>query len=290
MTTLFHCFQAGKKSILKMQHLLKIFFLFILGTSALNSTAQNDSVFVLNKTLAGDFSYFTVDNLDNIYLVSNTTNQLKKLNSNGDSAGVFNNVRKYGKLFSIDVTNPLKILIYYKNFATIVVLDRFLNVRNTINLGKKNIFKVKAIATSYDNNIWLFDEGDSKLKKIDENGEVLMETVDFRNLFDTVPSPVQISDQDGFLYLYDSAKGFYTFDYYGALKNNIPFLNWQNTAVIGKSLFGFSDSLLYHYQTGSLKLKQYSLPDFFKTALQIKVVANKVYLLQKEGIQQFLIK
>jgi len=273
-----------------MTHLNKIYFIVSLSLLAINAIGQRDSVFSLNKTIAGDFSYFSVDNLDNVYLVNNQTNQLKKLNANGDSAGVFNNVRKYGKLFSIDATNPLKILLYYKNFLTIVVLDRFLNVRNTINLGKKNIFKVKAIATSYDNNIWLFDEGESKVKKIDDNGEVIMESVDFRTLFDTVPSPVHITDQDGFLYLYDPNKGFYTFDYYGALKNNIPFLNWNNAEVIGKNLYGFGDSVLYLYQTGSLKLREYSTPLLFKTSLQIKVANNKVYLLQKEGIQQFLIK
>ena len=257
--------------------------------ATVNTIAQKDSSFTINKIIPGEFSYFAVDNLENIYLVNNT-DQLKKIYANGDSAGVFNNVRKYGKLFSIDVTNPLKLLLYYKNFSTIVVLDRFLNVRNTINLGKKNIFKVKAIATSYDNNIWLFDEGDSKLKKIDDNGDVMLETVDFRNLFDTIPSPVQIADQDGFLYLYDPLRGFYTFDYYGALKNNIPFLHWTNTEVIGKNLYGFGDTSLYQYQAGSLKLVEYPLPAFFKNAMQIKAANNKVYLLQSTGIQQFLIK
>lgn len=273
-----------------MKHPIKIFFFSCLTALALNAHSQTDTVFNLNKTIPGDFSYFTVDNLDNIYLVNNSSNQLKKLNGNGDSVGVFNNVRKYGMLFSIDATNPLKLLLYYKNFATIVVLDRFLNIRNTINLGKKNIFKVKAIATSYDNNIWLFDEGDSKLKKIDDNGDVLLETVDFRTLFDTVPSPLQISDQDGFLYLYDPNKGFYTFDYYGALKNNMPFLHWNNTEIIGKNMVGFGDTTLYQYQTGSLKLMEFPIPVFFKNALQIKAGNNKVYVLHRDGLQQFLVK
>ncbi len=153
-----------------------------------SSFAQTDSVFKFSKTIAGDFTYFNVDNLDNIYLVNNN-NQLKKLNSNGDSVGIFNDVRKYGKLFYIDVTNPLKLLLYYQNFSTVVVLDRFLMIRNVINLRKQNIFNVKAIATSYDNNIWVFDEGDAKLKKIGENGDLLSETVDCRLIFDTIPSP-----------------------------------------------------------------------------------------------------
>jgi hypothetical protein len=196
-------------------------------------------------------------------------------------------VRKYGKLFSIDATIKVEIT-FLQTSTTIAVLD-ISHCSPTINL-KKNIFKVKAVTTSYDNNIWLFDEGDSKLKKIDDNGDVLMETVDFRTLFDTVPSPLQINDQDGYLFLYDPNKGFYTFDYYGALKNNIPFLHWNNTEIIGKNMYGFGDTLLYQYETGSLKLTEYPVPAFFRNALQIKAANNKVYLLQKNGIQEYLIK
>lgn len=257
--------------------------------AAQKSYAQHDSSFVFNKTIPGNFSYFTIDNLDNIYLVNNN-NQLKKINSKGDSAGIFNDVRKYGKLFSIDVTNPLKLLLYYQNFSTIVVLDRFLNIRNVINLRKQGIFNVKSIGTSYDNNIWVFDEGDSKLKKIDDNGEVLLETVDLRLALDTVPSPSTIIDQDGFVNLYDPNKGFYIFDNYGAMKNKMPFLHWKNAEVIGKNLYGFSDTSLYQYQTGSLNLKEYLLPPWFKNAVQIKAANNIVYVLQKDGLQQFFVK
>ena len=258
------------------------------GCMAIYTHAQKDSSFIYNKNIPGDFSYFSIDNLDNIYLLS-TANQLKKITPDGDSV-VFNDVRKYGKLFSIDATNPLKVLLYYKNFSTIVVLDRFLNIRNTINLRKQNIFKVKTIAASYDNNIWLFDEGDAKLKKIDDNGDVLLETVDFRNIFDSIPSPEQIVDRDRFVYLYDTAKGFYSFDYYGSFKNRLPFINWSNTEVIANTLYGFSNSTLYQYKQGSLNLQELKLPFAFNEALQIKVGNNKVYVLTKGGLQQFLVK
>jgi hypothetical protein len=267
----------------------KIILLFYFSIfTAVYGFAQNDSSFVFKKIYPGNFSYFTIDNLDNIYLLSNT-NQLKKISRDGDSV-VFNDVRKYGKLFSIDATNPLKLLLYYKNFSTIVVLDRFLNILNTINLRQQNIYKVKAIAASYDNNIWLFDEDDAMLKKIDDNGMVLMSTVDFRNIFDSIPSPEQILDRDKFVYLYDTAKGFYTFDYYGSFKTRIPFLNWSSIDVIANNLYGFSNNLLHQYKPGSLNLREYVLPVSFNNALQIKAGNNKLFVLQKEGLLQFLLK
>ncbi len=250
--------------------------------------SQTDSVVKFSKTITGDFTYFNVDNLDNIYLLNNN-NQLKKLNSNGDSIGIFNDVRKYGKLYYIDVTNPLKLLLYYQNFSTVVVLDRFLMIRNVINLRKQNIFNVKAIATSYDNNIWVFDEGDAKLKKIGENGDLLSETVDCRVLFDTIPSPTQIIDEGGFVNMYDPAKGFFIFDIYGALKSKLPFTGWKNVESINKTLYGFSDSVLYEYQPGTLNLKEYKLPAAFKNATQIKAANNKIYMLNDYGLHQFSI-
>ena len=161
---------------------------------------QSDSAFKFINSIKGNFSYFNVDNLDNIYLITDN-NQLKKLNENRDSVAVFNDVKKYGNPDYIDVTNPLKALLYYKNYSTVVVLDRLLTVRNNINFHKQNIFYLNNVTLSYDNYICIFDEEDFKLKKIDEEGKLLQETTDWRMLFDTVPSLVKIVDRDNFVYL-----------------------------------------------------------------------------------------
>ena len=171
------------------------------------ASSKSNADFKFEKTIPGNYIYLNVDALDNIYLIT-AGNQLKKLNSNGDSLAVFNDVKKYGNPSYIDVSNPLKTLVYYKSFSTVVILDRLLAMRTTINFRKQNIFTVKAIATSYDNNIWLFDEQDNKLKKIDDDGKLLQESTDLRLLVDSVPSPSQIIDSDDLVYLYDEKKAF----------------------------------------------------------------------------------
>jgi hypothetical protein len=272
-----------------MKTVKKIVLLFFTSCIAIGVFAQKDSSFQFIKTIPGDFAYFNVDNLDNIYLLT-TGNQLKKINLNGDSIGIYNDVKSYGQLYSIDVSNPLKILVYYKDFSSVVELDRQLAVLNTTDLRTQNIISVKAIAISYDNNIWLFDEGDRKLKKIDDNGNNLLETVDFSSLFDSIPSPVKITDKDGFVYLYDPNKGFYIFDYYGSLKNRLPFLHWHSVEVIGKTMYGFDSTTLYAYAANSLDLREYTLPAAFKDALQIKISNNKVFVLKKDGLYVFSVK
>ena len=250
---------------------------------------SGDSVFKFERSIPGNYIYLNVDMLDNIYLIT-TGNQLKKVNNKGDSIAVFNDVKKYGNPSYIDVNNPLKILVYYKNYSTVVILDRLLTQRNTINLRKQNIFSVKAIATSYDNNIWVFDEQDFKLKKIDEDGSLLQESSDMRQLVDPVPSPSQIIDSDNLVYLYDEKKGFYIFDYYGALRNNISFLNWNDVAISGNKMMGFADNKLFSYQLSSLNLKMYALPSFFKDYDAIKAVNGKVYLLKKDSVEIYSVQ
>ncbi len=257
--------------------------------SSMGSFAQNDSNFHFIKTISGDYTYFDVDNLDNIFLITRN-NQLKKLNNNGDSIAAYNDVKKYGNPSSIDVTNPLKILLYYKNYATVVILDRLLSVRNSINFRKQNIFSVQRIAASYDNNIWLFDEQDYKLKKIDEDGTLLQESTDWRMLFDSVPVPESLIDQSQFVYLYDPQKGFYVFDYYGGFKNRYAFLNWNQVAVNSKNLYGFSDQTLYSYTLNSMQLKAFPLPSFFGDYLSIKAMNGKLYLLKSSGIDIYQMK
>jgi hypothetical protein len=244
-----------------------------------NSFAQKDSLFKLIKTINYPCVSFSVNNLGEIYLIG-TDNQLKKLNEKGDSVGVFNEVTKYGKLTYIDAQNPWRTLLYYQNFFNLVLLDKYLNVVGSIKLPQRNIFRAKAISTSYDNNIWVYDEQEYKLKKIDESGTKLSETTDFRMLFDSVFTPAQILDHDGFVYLYDPAKGLYSFDYYGLFKNKLTFLGWKDIDIVGKTIYGFDDKYFYRYSLGSLDLQQFPLPDYFKYGSSIKVGNNRIYVLK----------
>ncbi len=240
--------------------------------------------FKLIKIVQGDIVAFSVDNLDNIYLL-NSTNQVKKLNANGDSVAIFNDVKKFGQATLIDVSNPLKVLLFYRDFATIVVLDRLLNVRNTIDLRKQNILQVRAIGQSYDNKIWLYDEVENKLKKIDEDGKLFLETPDFRQLFGDAPSPQKIFDQDQFVYLYDSAKAVFVFDYYGALKNKILIAGWQNFKVAGKYIFGSAGNKLFRYDIKTFRVDEWKMPDELYLSKSFNFSSTRLYAFKNGGIE-----
>jgi hypothetical protein len=239
--------------------------------------------FVLTLTISQDIVDFSVDNLGNIYVI-NRDNQLKKLSPRGDSLAVFNDVRRYGKIGSIDVTNPLKILVYYRDFTTIIELDRFLNLINTIDLRTLNILQAKAVGLAYDNNIWVFDELDAKLKRIADDGTLVDQSTDFRQLFDTVPDPVAVLDRDGLVYLYDTARGVYIFDHYGTLKTHLDFSGWKDFHVIGKNLLGRDEMKFYRYQQATLNLQEEPIPSAYQGASHIHITPMNIYVLKKTGL------
>lgn len=243
--------------------------------------SQKDTTFRVVRTLKGDIVDFTVDNLDNVYIL-NSRNQVKKYSANGDSVAIYNDIRKYGRATLIDVSNPLKVLLYYRDFATVVMLDRFLNVVNIVDLRKQNIFQAKVIAQSYDNKIWVFDEMENKLKKIDEDGKLLQETPDFRLFMDKTIVPVEVADENKYVYLYDSTAGVYVFDYFGTLNNVIMIHHWQNLKITGNYIFGSRSDTLFRYDIKTFLYDEWKIPEQVKDAGTFNFTTSRLYALRKE--------
>ena len=235
---------------------------------------------------SGKVKQFAADNLGNVYVLT-PAGLLIKFNNKGDSLNVFNEVRRYGTVYAIDATNPMKVLLYYKDFSTVVMLDRYLNRINMIDLRKSGIFQAKAMGLSYDNNIWIFDEQAAKLKKIDETGKVLSETTDLRQVLDVMPSPHTLIDRDGFVYVYDDTKGLYVFDYYGALKNTLPLTGLTDLQVMGQTIAGRRDSKLVRYTLGTLELQEQPLPPIIREAVKIYITQQGIYVFNEGGIKMY---
>ena len=251
-----------------------------LQSSAADTTLNLQQI----KTITGSFSNFYTDNLQNIYLISSSTNEIKKLDSNGDSVVVFNNTLRYGKIWSLDIANPLKILVYYKDFSTILILDRFLATRTIIDLRRLGITQVKAVAQSYDSNIWLYDEGEGKIKKIDENNNVLLESADLRLVFDEGLSPTKIIDNNGQLYLYDNRLGWLIFDYYMAFKKQLLFANWKDVGAGDNLLIGRDVVHFFYASQNDIDFHSLRSNIPFTDIIKMERQQDKMYLLMKDGL------
>lgn len=262
-------------------------FVFILSSAKAN--ADTTLHLAVEKIIPGNYTNFYTDNLGEVFLIS-PTNQIKKLDQNLDSVTVFNDVRRYGNIYSLDVTNPLKILVYYKDFTTILVLDRFLNIRNTIDLRKYDILQARAVALSYDNNYWVFDELDNAIKKIDDNGNVIFKSSDFRVLFSEQYNPSYIIDANGLLYLYDEKKGWLVFDYYGTFKRHIDIANRKDVQVFNNQIVAHDSIYFYYYNTKTFSEIRMQPDINLSGAIKVQQGLNKIFVLQKDGLSVYSIK
>lgn len=99
-----------------------------------------------------------VDVLDASYVVFN--NILIKKNSNNTVS--YKNI-SLGKISSVDIINSQKIVLFYGDFNTVIILDNQLNLiesiifQNTISFAKKGIT----------NTLWLFNTDENKLELYD---------------------------------------------------------------------------------------------------------------------------
>jgi hypothetical protein len=149
---------------------------------------------------------------------------------------------------------------------------------------------VKAIGQSYDNKVWIYDELDNKLKKIDEEGKVLLETPDFRLLLGQAISPLKIFDEGKLVYIYDSSRAVFVFDYYGSHKNNILINHWQNFKVAEKFIYGSRADSIYRYEINSFRLDEWKLPPQILSSRAFNFSSGRLYALKKEGIEIYTIR
>ncbi len=265
----------------------KIILYIILFLSGDCIFAQNvDSLPQMSRLIPGLYADFQVDNLGNIFVLT-PDNQLKKYNASGDSLGVFNDVKRFGKIAYIDVSNPLKILLFYQEFGTIVMLDRFLNNINSLDLRQLGFYQVTCIGLAYDNNIWVYDALAGQLNKISGDGTVINQTNDIRQFTDSVPSPVLLTDQGGLVYLFDPQKGVYIFDHYGGYAEHIPLKNWRHFSVINQTMLGWNGHEFLKYEDKMLAEEKKQIPPYYLPAVKILIKPDFNYVLKTDGIHVF---
>lgn len=93
----------------------------------------------------------------------------------------------------IDVTNPFAILLYYADYATVVVLDRTLNEISRLDFFElEGVDQPVTLARATDNGIWIFDSWDYRLKLLDQRSEITQQSNDLRLSIKTAESPDRI--------------------------------------------------------------------------------------------------
>jgi hypothetical protein len=132
----------------------KIFFAFILLVFYISfGQTQNLSLTLINSELIKADRYIGTDAYENQYFIEGNIFFKKKKGE----LWQYKNI-SLGKISHVDLQNPLKIMLFYENFNTIVMLDNQLNEIQKINFSENNI-PIMATATGIasQNRLWIYN-------------------------------------------------------------------------------------------------------------------------------------
>jgi WD40 repeat protein len=239
---------------------------------------------VLVLTINDSYTQIALDPLNNLYCISGS-NTIIKYDSNGMKRYSYT-PNSVGALYDMDVSNPLKVLLFFKDAATIQICDNTLSPISTISLRSLGIMQPVAACLASDNTIWIFDVQDFKLKQIDLQQNIIRQSNDL--LLET-QLPLNISHliQCGrYLFACDADNGIHVFDSYGTYVSTLPFSNLNHFDVIDNKVFYLKNKTIYDYDMQTLNQTFSQLPDS-TTPSQVSVTATRLAELQSESVLLF---
>jgi hypothetical protein len=135
--------------------MLKKIILLLLIFQLAPAIAQEDSIFAKQISFEQlDIDVFVgFDGMGNLYYIKN--NVFYKKNKN--ELWQYKNV-SLGKITKIDFQNQLKIMLFYENFNTIILLDNQLNETQKINFSEnETLIVVSATGIASQNRLWIYN-------------------------------------------------------------------------------------------------------------------------------------
>jgi len=225
-------------------------------------------------------SFLTSDKLGDVYVV--TANQLLRFDQKGKPKMNFSE-NSLGELRSVDVSNPLKPVLFYPDFAEILTLNAQLALQSTIFLRSAGMVQPTLACTALQDGFWVFDLQDFQLKKIDLNLQVVAQSGDISKILGHSILPDFLVEADGKVYLNDPASGIHVFDLFGTYYKTIPILNLKNFQVVDDRILFADGKSLRSYHLKTIAEEEILLPQH-DSLVQARIEQHQLYLLTNASL------
>jgi hypothetical protein len=220
-------------------------------------------------------SQFKVDILGNIYWTSGNT--LFKYSVKNDGKIEYTNTF-LGEIDEYDVSNPLKILVYYRTQNQVLFLDKNLaEIASPISLDQAGISKVEAICNSNSGGFWILNPVSRRIEHYDQNLRRNTETSILPELFRDNKTNVQLTEKNNMLYCSIPESSVLAFDLYGNLYKKYPLKNVENIQIINGNIFYFYKGSLNKYSINTLEKSTVDIPEPEKSWDKVKITKDGTF-------------
>lgn len=246
-----------------MKKILVLLFLVLLSHSCIIH-AQDTSRFNQINAFPTDIDFFTTDNQSNIYTVK--ADILTKYDKTGKLLYKYSN-KNFGNITFVDASNMLKILVFYKHYLQVVFLDNTLSANgDPIGLDNLNFIQAQLVCSSHNNGMWIYDQQNLELVRIDQNLEHTQQTGNLAALLGLEMHPDYLIEYNNKVYLNNPGTGILVFDIYGTYYKTIPVKHARQFQPFGN---------LVYYNTGD-EIRAYDLQtaDELSFAIPLKEFKN----------------
>lgn len=227
------------------------------------------------------------DNLSNVYLLNN--DQFSKYDSRLKLLKEFSN-KNFGAITSADVTNPLRILLYYRDFGRIVFLDNTLSQNgDPIAIEKLGYPLATLAASSYDNGLWLYDQPTFELVRFNNNLEISSRTGNLSQILGVELQPNFLIEKDNRLFLSNPSGGVLVFDVFGTYIKTIPLLNLTSFQVIDNELVYFRNGQLHAWNLTTAETTDYTQP-VSDSAINMRIERDAIFVHDSATVSVYLRK
>ncbi|MFK7937429.1 MAG: hypothetical protein AB8G22_28195 [Saprospiraceae bacterium] len=267
------------------RYFLTCYFTLLLLVSSTFAQQKDSSLYQLTFSLPTEAAYFNIDQLQQIYTIS-PTNQLKRYASDGTFQFEYNN-NTLGNLTRVSVSNPFSLLLFYGDFRTLITLDRNLTEKNIFDLYQLDVNEIKAVAQSSDNNVWLYDDVQFKLKKINRQGRILIESNDLSLTLGRALFPTYIIEKDNRVYVNDPAVGILVFDILGQYLKTLDVRGLERFQIYNQQLIYAQQGKLHSFHLQSLLATTIQLPRPLSEEAQLFIQEGKLFWLEKGELKVY---
>jgi hypothetical protein len=225
----------------------------------------------------------TADKLQQLYTVD-SENKLTKYGPDGEILFSFTN-NLQGTIDYLDATNPFQLLVYFREFNFILVLDRTLNEMARIQLADAGVYQSTAVAFASDGNMWVFDQLSGSLKKIDRQGKVLLDSGNLSWQVNADVLPGFILEREQQVFLHEPAIGVLVLDIFGQYQKTIPIKNASRFQVRREQLLYLKEHQIQVFHLRSLLEKPLVLPHSEEPVEDFRIGEKRLYLQRKNKVE-----
>lgn len=215
-----------------------------------------------------------LDHLGNIYTVDG--NELKKYASDKKPLSNFSDAL-LGEITSVDVSNPLRILLFYKEFNQLLYLDQTLTpIADPIDLYTYTDNETQLCCDASSGGFWIYNNDDNQVFQISKQGEILNKSSLLTSYLKN-STPSKIIEYQEKLYFLIPSEGLLVLNKFGHFVQQIPIPEIRDFCVNNQNLFYLKNTTWYNYNplnkidTSIFEVKNSS-------ECQSQIYNNKIYI------------